>query len=116
MKGCPFCDRIAAGEYDTTEEMVYDFEPLNPVVPGHRLFVPYEHVGTAADMPGVTGRVFKVAARWGASQQPAFNLITSAGAAATQTVPHLHIHYVPRYADDGLRLPWTPAAPVDGAE
>ena len=35
------------------------------------------------------------------------NLITSVGAAATQTVKHLHIHIVPRHEGDGLHLPWT---------
>ena len=36
------------------------------------------------------------------------NLINSCGAAAWQTVFHFHIHVIPRYADDPLRLPWTP--------
>ena len=36
------------------------------------------------------------------------NLITSIGPAATQTVPHLHLHLVPRRPGDGLPLPWTP--------
>lgn len=104
---CPFCKRIQDGEYDTVNEGVYSFEPLNPVVAGHRLFVPFEHVQAAALMPGVTGRTFKIAAQWASTAGDAFNLITSAGAAATQTVPHLHVHYVPRVEDDGLALPWT---------
>lgn len=37
---------------------------------------------------------------------PASNLITSAGAAATQSIDHLHIHFVPRKVDDGLMTPW----------
>jgi hypothetical protein len=36
-----------------------------------------------------------------------FNLITSVGAAATQTVRHLHIHLIPRREGDALALPWT---------
>jgi histidine triad (HIT) family protein len=39
----------------------------------------------------------------------AFNIITSAGRDATQTVDHLHLHLVPRRPGDGLALPW--AAP-----
>lgn len=104
---CVFCTRIAGGEYDSTSDMVYNFEPLNPVTPGHRLFVPSEHVAAAATTPGVTGRVFKVASQWAAGAGEAFNLITSAGGPATQTVQHLHVHYVPRRFDDGLALPWT---------
>jgi diadenosine tetraphosphate (Ap4A) HIT family hydrolase len=37
----------------------------------------------------------------------ACNFITSAGAAATQSVPHLHVHVIPRRDGDGLALPWT---------
>ena len=37
------------------------------------------------------------------------NLLNSAGATAWQTVFHFHLHVIPRYADDGLRLPWVPA-------
>jgi histidine triad (HIT) family protein len=38
-----------------------------------------------------------------------FNIIQSTGPAAWQTVFHLHVHVIPRYADDPLRLPWVPA-------
>lgn len=109
---CPFCQRIEAGDVDGELDGVFDFEPLNPVTPGHRLFVPREHVQTAGTMPHVTGRVFRVASRFAAELDPAFNLITSAGTAATQTVAHLHIHYIPRRAGDGLHLPWTGQSPV----
>ena len=37
------------------------------------------------------------------------NLINSCGALAWQTVFHFHMHVIPRYADDPLRLPWIPA-------
>ena len=45
----------------------------------------------------------------------AVNLFDSCGAAAGQTVFHFHMHVIPRYEGDGLRLPWTPA-PADQAE
>ena len=47
------------------------------------------------------------AARWAEGQEDDFNLITSSGPAATQTIPHIHVHYVPRWPGDGLHLPWT---------
>jgi histidine triad (HIT) family protein len=43
------------------------------------------------------------------------NLLNSCGAAAWQTVFHFHVHVIPRYSDDPLRLPWTPA-PGDAGE
>ncbi len=43
------------------------------------------------------------------------NLLNSCGAAAWQTVFHFHIHVVPRYEDDPLKLPWVPA-PGDSDE
>ena len=110
MNECPFCKRIAAGEYDrelSLTDQVAVFEPLNPVTPGHLLVMPWEHVGDAASHPQVTGRVMQHAC-WLVNQQMTdANLITSIGPDATQTVRHLHIHYVPRRPDDGLHLPWT---------
>jgi histidine triad (HIT) family protein len=43
------------------------------------------------------------------------NLLNSCGAAAFQTVFHFHVHVIPRYEWDGLRLPWTPT-PGDQVE
>lgn len=101
---CVFCE-IAAGEDDTLT--VCSFEPLNPVVPNHRLFIPTVHVEDAAEVPQVAGVVFMEAAKHAQKAGVPFNLITSAGREATQSVFHFHVHYVPRYAFDGLHLPWT---------
>ena len=108
MTGCPFCDRIAAGEYDAGDGYSVTFEPLNPVTPGHRLFVTRAHIADALVRPAITGHVTEYAARWAAGHDLGpCNLITSAGTAATQTVFHLHVHVVPRREGDGLALPWT---------
>lgn len=104
---CVFCARIALADYVGCGRGVVRFEPLNPVTPGHMLFVPLLHVYDAAMEPWVTGNTFEVAAAWGRSTYQPFNLITSVGEEATQSVWHLHVHYVPRAADDGLHLPWT---------
>jgi len=82
--------------------------PLNPVTDGHTLIVPKGHVYTAADDVVVTAAAFARAIEWSQLRpDEAFNLITSVGPAATQTVFHLHVHYVPRREGDGLALPWT---------
>jgi len=107
MTDCPFCKRAAAGEYDTHVHGIVSFEPLNPVVPGHRLVVPMQHVEDAGEAPWLTGQVFAEAARLARVLDGDWNLITSAGPDATQTVRHLHVHIVPRSAGDGLHLPWT---------
>jgi len=90
-----------------TAGVIAVFEPLNPVVPGHLLVVPEKHVRDAGDDPTVAAACMDVAATI-AKRYKAYNLITSAGAPATQTVRHLHVHVVPRRDGDGLPLPWTP--------
>lgn len=107
---CPFCARYRNREFETVAAgmPVMRFEPLNPVVPGHMLFVPFTHVPNASTHPSLTGIVFDAAARWARTQNREYNLITSSGSNATQSVYHLHVHYVPREQGDGLPLPWTP--------
>jgi histidine triad (HIT) family protein len=83
--------------------------PLNPVTPGHVLVIPRKHVEHFASAPLVTCQVVAHAASYARNVGGSFNLITSAGRAATQTVFHLHVHLVPRHPGDGLALPWDPA-------
>jgi histidine triad (HIT) family protein len=105
---CVFCDRIAKGEYDHDDAYNVAFEPLSPVTPGHLLVVPRGHVPSALANPVAAGHAMRFAGflanRLGIG---AANFITSAGADATQTVFHLHVHIVPRVPGDGLTLPWT---------
>ena len=107
MTGCVFCDKITdrtAEEFDGLG--IYHFEPLGPVTPGHRLFVPREHVPRAHQQPAITGLTFAAAAQWAAKHEEDYNLIVNGGHFAGQTVFHLHVHYVPRRPGDGLLLPW----------
>lgn len=85
--------------------------PLNPVTPGHVLILPTAHVANFAADPMVSAAAMRRTAELAASLPTGdANVITSMGAAATQTVFHLHIHLVPRHSGDGLALPWTGAA------
>jgi histidine triad (HIT) family protein len=112
---CVFCQRVRREEYEgqtyvhygSSELRVVRFAPLNPVVDGHMLFIPDVHAANAAEYPAAAGAAFTAASSFGMVQAQDFNLITSSGPAATQTVQHLHVHYVPREAGDGLTLPWT---------
>lgn len=109
--GCVFC-QILGGEVPAPEgyrrdSLVAHFIPLNPVIPGHRVFIPREHVIDASSSPFWTGIVFMAAADYARERRNPFNLITSAGLEATQTVWHFGVHYLPRIARDGLMLPWS---------
>lgn len=113
MSNCVFCKKIRDEnlvEYHHHDSRIYCFEPLNPVVSGHMLFIANLHTTSAADNPGLTGLVFRAASEYAQDQLQPFNLITSGGKDATQTVPHFHVHYIPRSKDDGLKLPWSKEA------
>lgn len=113
---CVFC-RITSGRTlpdDHVPMIVEDygtsvvFVPLDPVTDGHVIVVPREHITDAAEAPKVTGQMAELAATYAAIEfGNNFNLIISAGPAATQTIGHLHWHVVPRREGDGLHLPWT---------
>jgi histidine triad (HIT) family protein len=106
---CPFC-AIAVGAQPA--RMVHEwhdtiaFEPLVPVTDGHVLVVPRAHVADFRADPEVSATTMARAASIAATMGDV-NVISSAGAAATQTVDHLHLHLVPRHLGDGLKLPWT---------
>lgn len=73
---------------------------------GHVLFVPRHHV---TDLDGDEHTVLAVMRRvrqWARNQGHAYNVIVNVGPAASQTVGHLHVHYVPRAIGDGVTLPW----------
>lgn len=105
-----FCDIVnGTAPADVIRETVNSLiiVPLNPVVAGHVIALPKVHATDAGEKPLVTGDVMADISRWAKSMPEPYNLITSSGAEATQSVRHLHIHYVPRHEGDGLALPWT---------
>ncbi|MEV7471533.1 HIT domain-containing protein [Streptomyces kronopolitis] len=111
MKFCAFC-AIATGETSTI--IVREWPDALAIRPrsggvnhGHVLVLPRIHVEDAGTDPEVTATVMRRAAELMA-ELPAANLITSKGPEATQSVYHLHVHIVPREANDGLPLPWAP--------
>ena len=114
---CLFC-KIVAGEIPSTrvdeDERTVAFMDINPATRGHLLVVPREHstdlLEVAADDLAACARMAqKLAARarerLGAD---GVNLLNSCGSAAWQTVFHFHVHVIPRYVGDPLRLPWVP--------
>jgi histidine triad (HIT) family protein len=114
---CLFC-KIVAGDVPATkvheDERTVAFMDINPGSRGHLLVIPREHATDVheigpEDLAAVarTGQAMagRVRDRLGAD---GVNLLNSAGAAAWQTVFHFHLHVIPRYVGDPLRLPWSP--------
>lgn len=103
---CVFCE-IVAGRSSAMIVREWDdalaFGPLGPVTPGHVLVIPKVHVADMAEDPEVSAVAMRAASELAV---PPCNIITSAGREATQSVFHLHLHVIPRRANDGLALPW----------
>jgi histidine triad (HIT) family protein len=121
---CLFC-KIVAGEIPGTivaeDDRTVAFMDINPATRGHALVVPRRHTADLGEVdPDDLAAVVQAAQRLAIRARDALgadgiNLMNSWGPAAWQTVFHLHIHVIPRYDDDPLKLPWTPA-PGDEAE
>jgi histidine triad (HIT) family protein len=106
---CPFCEIVAGRAPATIVRSWFNalaIVPLNPVVDGHVLVIPKEHVTDFAENPRITGITMFHAAELAWDMDQPMNLITSKGREATQSVFHLHAHLVPRAENDGLALPW----------
>ncbi len=121
---CIFC-KIVAGEIPAQivdeDERTIAFMDINPATRGHLLVIPREHVQDLLeidpeDLAATARAAQRITRRASERLNPAgVNLINSCGAAAWQTVFHFHIHVIPRYEDDPMKLPWTPA-PGDSDE
>lgn len=105
---CVFCDYAGPSPLLWGNADAFVIEPIRPVVPGHVLVVSLYHVRDFAEDASFCGETMRAASLYAqAMGMGDCNLITSRGAAATQTVPHLHVHLVPRRPGDGLALPWS---------
>ncbi|MBA2637094.1 MAG: HIT domain-containing protein [Solirubrobacterales bacterium] len=114
---CLFC-RIVAGAVPATlvdeDDRTIAFLDINPATHGHALVVPRAHASDlltigpedlAACATAAQRLARRMTERLGAA---GINLLNSCGAEAWQTVSHFHVHVIPRYPDDQMRLPWKP--------
>lgn len=123
-ESCIFC-KIVAGQLPCfklfEDEATIAFMDINPVNPGHALAVAKGHWPTIDVIPAdvlaavaqTAQRVAKAAMR--ALEPSGVNLLQSNGAGAGQSVPHLHVHILPRHPGDKVRVNWT-YTPGDKAE
>ena len=110
---CIFC-KIVAGEIPAVkvldEELVLAFMDINPASQGHLLVIPKRHAGdifeiSEADLAAVTGAAKRCArAVKEALKADGVTVLQLNGRAAGQVVPHLHVHIMPRWENDGLSV------------
>ena len=110
IKTCKFC-RIVAGELPASivldDESCMAFLDHRPLFPGHCLLVPRVHHETLMDLPDrLTGPLFsdvKLLCRAVEESMNAEGTFVAINNKISQSVPHLHVHVVPRKKKDGLK-------------
>lgn len=109
-KPCPFC-AIASGEAEAevvfSDEHTLAFLDNRPLFPGHALLIPRAHHETLADLPGdLVGPLFANARLLAQAIPDAMGkpgAFVALNNVVSQSVPHVHVHVVPRKPKDGLR-------------
>lgn len=114
---CIFC-KIVAGELPAAvvdqDEHTVSFMDISPWTRGHALVIPRNHSRNLYEVADEDLRHTAVAAKRLALRMKerlgcaGVNLLNSCEPAAWQTVFHIHVHVIPRYEDDPLRLPGAP--------
>ena len=102
---CPFCD-LPAGRIVHTRGSAFVIRDGFPVSPGHSLVIPRRHVSSFfevsdAERDDLLSLLAEARDELDRELRPTgYNIGINEGAAAGQTVPHLHIHLIPRYEGD----------------
>jgi histidine triad (HIT) family protein len=114
---CIFC-KILTGELPATivdeDERTIAFMDIAPATRGHALVIPRAHTPDLLSVDPEDLRAVAVASQRLAARAKerlaadGVNLVNSCGAVAWQTIFHFHVHVIPRYENDPLRLPWVP--------
>lgn len=115
MADCVFC-KIVAGEIPSfrvyEDEATLAFMDINPISEGHLLVVPKLHFENIWDSDvEALGRVMATAKLVAMALKnglgiDSLNLVQANGRWAVQSVPHFHLHLIPRRENDGVPLDW----------
>ena len=114
---CIFC-KIANGEIPSRtlyeDEKFRVIMDLGPATRGHSLILPKEHYANLYEIPeDLAADAAKLAKKLAIRMTEklgadGFNIIQNNNEAAGQTVPHYHVHLIPRYQNDGQHILWNP--------
>jgi histidine triad (HIT) family protein len=122
-KACTFCRIVREGDTAHTvfeDADVFAFLDHRPLFPGHCLLVPRAHHETLADLPAdAVGPLFlgaRLLSRAVVDAMGAEGSFVAVNNKVSQSVPHLHVHVVPRSKGDGLRGFFWPRQPYSGPE
>lgn len=122
MSDCIFC-KIANGEIPSAT--LYEDEDfrvildLGPASKGHALILPKSHAANIYELPEeLAGKAMILAKKMAGKMTEAlkcdgFNIVQNNGEIAGQTVFHFHMHLIPRYQGDQVKLGWTPGTLTD---
>ena len=112
---CIFC-KIINGEIPCHKLAENDhavaFLDIMPITKGHFLVIPKKHFEFAEDAPEeLMAKLMTLATQLAAAAKKTLkcdgiNFIINSGKTAGQIIPHIHLHVVPRYSDDGICWPW----------
>jgi histidine triad (HIT) family protein len=114
---CLFCGIVAGdvpGQIVDSDSKTVAFMDINPATKGHALVVPRAHSAdlidiSKDDLEATMSAAQRLAKRLDEVLEPdGFNILNASRPVAWQTVFHFHIHVIPRYEDDPLKLPWIP--------
>lgn len=110
MTACKFCaieTGAAPAHVVAEDETTLAFLDHRPVFPGHTLLIPRRHIETLPELPDdLLGPLFTAARRIAAALEDGFGAhgtFVAMNNRISQSVPHLHVHLVPRHRKDGLR-------------
>ena len=112
-KECAFCAVVAGAEHHAVyrDADVVAFLDRAPLIHGHTLVVPTAHHDTLDDLPDeALASLFRVVRRVSVAQQRALGAegtLTLSNTRVSQSVPHVHVHVVPRRKGDRLFSPGT---------
>jgi histidine triad (HIT) family protein len=110
VSGCRFCEIVAGtrpAHVVLDDDVAMAFLDIRPLFPGHTLVVPRDHHETLADLPDdIVGPLFSRVKRLSRAMETGLGAQGSFVAEnnrVSQSVPHVHVHVVPRTRGDGLR-------------